>query len=194
MGSSNSSSSSSPTQLIHPLTSPIPVDLFVSKKRLSLNLKFNDACGNLVFRVADNHHQQTNHDRVLLDADDNPLIFIDRNTQGGWEGFGSEGQLIFKVEKKFVSKLWKGEIELEVFPVSNGVAAAAKDDEDVIKVKGSPFHRSCTIYRGNSIMAQTSLLYKLGKLTTGRRKFRVTMFPGLVDQALIVALIVIFFD
>lgn len=83
---------------------------------------------------------------------------------------------------------------MEVFPVSNGVAAAVKDAEDVIKVKGSPFHRSCTIYRGNSIMAQTSLLYKLGKLTTGRRKFRVTMFPGLVDQALIVALIVIFFD
>ncbi|KAI3841406.1 hypothetical protein MKX03_000033 [Papaver bracteatum] len=137
MGSSNSSSS--PTQLIHPLTSLIPIDLFVSKKRLSLNLKFNDACGNLVFRVDDNHHQQSNHDRVLLDADDNPLIFINRNTQ---------------VEKKFVSKLWKGEIELEVFPVSNGVAAAAKDDEDVIKVKGSPFHRSCTIYRGNSIMAQ----------------------------------------
>ncbi|KAI3891811.1 hypothetical protein MKX03_008437 [Papaver bracteatum] len=101
---------------------------------------------------------------------------------------------MFKVEKKFVSKLWKEEIELEVFPVSNGVAVAAKDGEDVIKVKGSPFHRSCTIYRGNSIMAQMSLLYKLGKLTTGRIKFRVTMFPRLVDQALIVALIVIFFD
>ncbi|XP_026384616.1 protein LURP-one-related 7-like [Papaver somniferum] len=177
MGSSNLSSS--PTQLIHPLTSPIPVDLFVSKKRLSLNLKFNDACGNLVFRVDDNHYSVYSNSG--------------RDTGGGWEGFGSEGQLIFKVEKKFVSK-WKGEIELEVFPVSNGVAAAAKDAEDVIKVKGSPFHRSCTIYRGNSIMAQTSLLYKLGKLTTGRRKFRVTMFPGLVDQALIVALIVIFFD
>ncbi|MCL7025133.1 hypothetical protein MKW94_009306 [Papaver nudicaule] len=186
------SSSSSPSPLIHPLTSPIPVDLFVSKKRLSLNLKFNDACGNLVFRVDD--QQPTNHDRVLLDANNNPLIFIDRNTHGGWEGFGSGGELIFKVEKKFVSKLWKGEIELDVYQVSNGGAASAKDAGDVIKVKGSPFHRSCTIYRGNSIMAQTSLLYKLGKLTTGRRKFRVTMFPGLVDQALIVSLIVIFFD
>ncbi|KAI3936417.1 hypothetical protein MKW98_000691 [Papaver atlanticum] len=157
MGSSNSYSS--PTQLIHPLTSPIPVDIFVSKNRSSLNLKFNDACGNLVFRVDDNHHQQTNQDRVLLDADENPLIFIDRNTRGGWEGFGSEGKSIFKVEKKFVSKF-------------NGVAVTAKDAEDVIKVKGSPFHRSCTIYRGNSIMAQALI----------------------VDQALIVALIVIFFE
>ncbi|MCL7039556.1 hypothetical protein MKW94_011984 [Papaver nudicaule] len=172
------SSSSSPSPLIHPLTSPIPVDLFVSKKRFKSK-------------------SQIQRRLVLLDANNNPLIFIDRNTKGGWEGFGSGGELIFKVEKKFASKLWKGEIELDVYQVSSGgaaSAAAAKDAGDVIKVKGSPFHRSCTIYRGNSIMAQTSLLYKLGKLTTGRRKFRVTMFPGLVDQALIVSLIVIFFD
>ncbi|KAI3974247.1 hypothetical protein MKX01_030916 [Papaver californicum] len=142
------SSNSSPTPLIHPLISPIPIDLFVLKKSLSLNLKFNDAC-------------------VLLDADDNPLIFIGRNIQGGWEGFGGGGELIFKVEKKFVSQF-------------NGVVAAAKDAEDVIKVKESPFHRSCTIYKGNSIMAQTSLLYKLGKLTTGRKKFRVTCFLDLL--------------
>ncbi|XP_026433307.1 probable serine/threonine-protein kinase WNK9 [Papaver somniferum] len=62
---------------------------------------------------------------------------------------------------------------------------------------------SKTVYKGfdeyegievawNQVKA--SLFYKLGKLTTGRRKLRVTMFAGLVDQALIVALIVIFFD
>ncbi|OVA17233.1 LURP1-like domain [Macleaya cordata] len=177
--------------------SPIPVDLFISKKRLTLNLKFNDACGNLVFRV---ENSTSRDDIVLRDANGNPLIFINR-TDGGWEGFrGESRELIFRVEKKRPQSSRRR--ELEIFLVGDYINRNNNNREeedsiksaDLIKAIGCPFHRSCTIYRGNSIIAQTSLLYKLRKVIVGRRKFRLTFFPGLVDQALIVALIVIFLD
>lgn len=41
---------------------------------------------------------------------------------------------------------------------------------------------------------QTSLMYKLGKAFVGRCKFRLTIFPGSGDHAVVMALIVIFFD
>lgn len=40
---------------------------------------------------------------------------------------------------------------------------------------------------------QTSAMYKLGKPIVGRRKFRLTIYPG-IDHSFVVALLVIFFD
>ena len=40
---------------------------------------------------------------------------------------------------------------------------------------------------------QTSLMHKLGQIYVRRSKFQLTMFPGFVDPALIVALVVILF-
>jgi hypothetical protein len=60
---------------------------------------------------------------------------------GSWEGFkGDEHQkdLIFRVQ-------WKGKAELEVF---------LGDSASELRLKGSTFQKSCTIYKGNEILAQ----------------------------------------
>lgn len=42
------------------------------------------------------------------------------------------------------------------------------------------------------VLMQTSLMYKLHQVFAKRGKFRLTVFPGSVDHAFIVALVVIF--
>ncbi|KAL7173065.1 hypothetical protein ACSBR2_032521 [Camellia fascicularis] len=171
------------------------IDLFVSKKRHGVTrgggLRFKDSSGNLVFRVERQSHKSALK-RVLFDASGNPLIYIHRNQNGSWQGFkrdNSEEVMIFRVERT-LNALFR--TELDVFPVGENGEESKSD----FKMKGSPFHRSCTIYSGNSIMAQTSLMYKLGiqKVLVPRHRFRLTIFPGFVDHAFVVALIVIFFD
>ncbi|CAL5424664.1 unnamed protein product [Camellia sinensis] len=173
----------------------IAIDLFVSKKRHGVTrgggLRFKDSSGNLVFRVERQSHKSALK-RVLFDASGNPLIYIHRNQNGSWQGFkrdNSEEVMIFRVERT-LNALFR--TELDVFPVGENGEESKSD----FKMKGSPFHRSCTIYSGNSIMAQTSLMYKLGiqKVLVPRHRFRLTIFPGFVDHAFVVALIVIFFD
>lgn len=165
----------------YPVNVPIPVDLFVSKKHPGLtrgDLGFADASGNIVFKV---NRKSSNKRVLLLDSEGNPLISMNRHHKGSWEGFkGDEDQkdLIFRVQRK-------GKTELEVFLV---------DSASELKLKGSAFQKSCTIYKGNEILAQTSLMYKLRQLFVGRNKFRLTIFPGFVDQALVAALIVIFLN
>ncbi|KAM3740019.1 hypothetical protein ACB098_08G067800 [Castanea mollissima] len=50
--------------------------------------------------------------------------------------------------------------ELEVFLVGEN----GEDSAFTLKVKGCSFQKSCTIYRGNNFVAQTSLMYKLRQL------------------------------
>ncbi|KAJ6885076.1 LOW QUALITY PROTEIN: hypothetical protein NC652_031933 [Populus alba x Populus x berolinensis] len=96
-----------------------------------------------------------------------------------WQGFkggdNRDKNLIFRV-KRTVKKLAR--TELEVFLVG--------------EVKSFPFQRSCTIYRGDSIVAQTSLIYKFRQIYARRSKFLLTIFPGSVCHCLIVSLIIIF--
>ncbi|KAM7522006.1 hypothetical protein LguiA_011908 [Lonicera macranthoides] len=173
----------------------IPIDLFVSKKDRGLvgdrggTIRFIDSSANLVFNVL----PQSHHNRLLVDSSANPLISIRRDQNGCWQGFtgddSREENFLFRVERT-VHTLSR--TECEVFLV-NGDLEGMKSD---FKMKGCPFQRSCTIYSGNSIVAQTSLMYKLGmqKVFVPRNRFRLTIFPGVVDHALVVALIVIFFD
>ena len=44
------------------------------------------------------------------------------------------------------------------------------------------------------VLMQTSLMYKLRQLYAKRNKFRLTIFPGSDDHALVAALVVIFLD
>ncbi|KAK3024365.1 hypothetical protein RJ639_043269, partial [Escallonia herrerae] len=112
---------------------------------------------------------------------------------GPWQGFKGDNSggkdLIFRVERTlntFTST------EFEVFLVNEKI----EDSKYDFKIKGCPLQRSCTIYRGNSIVAQTSLMYKIGlrKPFVPRSRFRLTIFPEFVDHSLIVAFIVIYFD
>ncbi|CAK9186475.1 unnamed protein product [Ilex paraguariensis] len=173
----------------------IPVDLFVSKKYDGGNFGFADSSGNLVFRVdrqSDKSTDVPHRNHVLLDASGNSLMSIRRNHNGSWQGFkgdNSKEDLIFRVERT-INTLSKTEFDVFL------AAEKCEDSNSDFKMKGSPFQRSCTIYKGNSIVAQTSRMYKLGfqNIWVSRLRFRLTIFPGFVDHALIVALIVIFFD
>ncbi|XWS74418.1 hypothetical protein CRYUN_Cryun02cG0214300 [Craigia yunnanensis] len=177
---------------IHPSNLPIPVDLFVSKKHPGLPrgvLGFADSSGKIVFRVNRQSSKSSSDDKmVLLDSAGNPLISIYRLLDGSWQGFkGNDGEkdLIFKVQR-ILNKFTR--TELEVFLVAENQEELTCD----FKVKGCHFQRSCTIYKGDSIVAQTNLMHKLRQIYVRRSKFRLTMFPGSVDPALVVALVVIF--
>ena len=68
-------------------------------------------------------------------------------------GEDNQKQCIFRVQRT-VNKLTR--TELEVFLVGeNGEDSASK-----LKVKGCPFQKSCTIYRGNDIVAQVQIIDK----------------------------------
>lgn len=79
-------------------------------------------------------------------------LYGDTSSQGGaWQGYRGEGlewkDLIFRVERTLHSRL---RTELEVFFGGENSEGPVPD----FRVKGSPFHRSCIIYRGDSIAAQ----------------------------------------
>ncbi|KAM0064321.1 putative tubby-like protein [Helianthus debilis subsp. tardiflorus] len=172
----------------------VPIDLFVSKTKLHItssafNLKFTDSSSNLVFSVdrPPPPRSDLRFNRLLSDSSGNPLIFISHNQKAAsWEGFSAQGNhpLLFRVERTTKSFT---RVEFQVF-LNN-------QNSDDFKMRGSPFYRSCTIYKGDSIVAQTSLMYKLGiqKALVPRNRFRLTIFPGYADHAFIVALTVIFF-
>ncbi|XP_077245671.1 LURP-one-like protein (DUF567) [Tasmannia lanceolata] len=177
--------------LVSQVNLQIPIDLIISKGNLGLtrgDISIMDANGNLVFKVS-TRFSSSNSTRVLLDALKNPLISIYSN-QGGWQGFRGESRewkdLIFRVERTLHSRL---RTELEAFLVGENLGELRSD----FRLKGSPFQRSCTIYKGNSIAAQANPMYRLGKVLVARHKFRLTIYPGF-DHAVIVALLVIFFD
>ncbi|GAA0185562.1 hypothetical protein LIER_32850 [Lithospermum erythrorhizon] len=170
----------------------IPYDVFVTKKHhLFPNrgyLMFTDSFGNLVYRV---EPQQTN--KLLLDASGNCLISLHHLQRGSWKGFqrsDSSNELFFRVERT-VNELTRTEFEIFLVGGEHG-----KDSKTNFKMKGSPFKRSCTIYKDNSIVAETSLMYKLGmkKIFVPRTRFRVTLFPVFADHPLVVALLIIFFN
>ncbi|KAJ4972139.1 hypothetical protein NE237_005238 [Protea cynaroides] len=186
--------SASASSIGYPPISHVAIDLFIRKKRQDLKrgkLTITDSSDNLVFRVDGKSSKSTPRPRrLLLDDSGNPIFAI-FPYDGGWQVFrGESGEwkdLVFRVQRTYSSLLIT---ELEVFLLDENWGDSTSD----FKVKGCPFQRSCTIYKRNAIVAETSLLYKLRKIIVGRRRFKLTIFPGFVDHALIVALVVIFFD
>ncbi|GAV58651.1 Tub_2 domain-containing protein [Cephalotus follicularis] len=183
---------------IFPANVPIPVDLFVSKNHSGIprgDIRFGDSSDHIVYRV---HRESSKSSplkqKVVFDSTGNPLFSIYRRHGGDWQGFKGDGReekdLIFRVQRTLKTF---NRIELEVFFVG-GQDFGDNSKPDLIKVKGCPFQRSCTIYKGDSIVAQTSLMYKLNQIYARRSRFRVTIFPGSIDHALVVAFVVIFFD
>ncbi|KAK1391041.1 hypothetical protein POM88_019219 [Heracleum sosnowskyi] len=175
----------------------IPIDYFVTRQKKNKggsvtvskrNLRFVDASGNLAFTTSSGPVKTT---RLLLDASANQLFSLRRINSKSWQGFMRDAngveELIFRSQK--IQDTFN-KTEFDVFLVNEDCEQSSPD----LKIKGHPFHRACTIYKGNSIVAQTNLMYKLWDAYVPRNKFRLTVFPGLVNRALVVALIVIFFD
>ncbi|GLT80700.1 hypothetical protein SLA2020_521250 [Shorea laevis] len=178
----------------YPTNLPIAVDLFVSKKHPGLPhgvLGFADSTGKILFTVnRPSSKSSSTTKKLLLDSAGNPLISVCRHQGGSWEGFrgdDADNNLLFRVER---TRNQFTRTELEVF--LDGVNR--EDSSPDFKVRGCPFQKSCFIYRGDSIVAQTSLMYKLHQIYAGRSKFRVTLFPGSNDVDLLLALVVIFLD
>ncbi|CAN0903789.1 Protein LURP-one-related 7 [Linum grandiflorum] len=163
----------SPPLVAHEAASQIPVDLFVSKKHPGVpqgNLGFADSSGNVLFRVArlpsPKARNSRHSKRLILDSSGSPLISLHRLDKGSWEGFeggeDAEKEMLFRV-RRTVNKLCR--TEFEVFLSSQD---QSKPD------------------------FKTSLMYKLHEVHASRSKFRLTVFPGSIDHALVVALVVIF--
>ncbi|KAK2652873.1 hypothetical protein Ddye_012729 [Dipteronia dyeriana] len=180
----------------YPLNLPIPVDLFASKKHPGLTrgeIGFADSSGDVVFRVFKRHSSSSSSSskRLLVDSSGNSLVSVYHQHKGQWLGFkgdsSEEKDLIFRV-KRTLNTLTR--TEFAVFLVGENRGDTASE----FQMKGCPFQKSCTIYRSDSIVAQTSLMYKLRQIFVRRKKFRLTIFPGSVDTAFIVALVIIFFD
>ncbi|XP_047317557.1 protein LURP-one-related 7 isoform X2 [Impatiens glandulifera] len=177
-------------------SSHISIDLFVSKKHIGGGLRFTDASSCLVFQVQKLPSPGSEHRRVLIDAAGNPLICLHHDKDGSWKGYKGNGS----EEKDMIFKVWMTvnsfshkEFKVSIIGDENG---SGSDSESGFRMKGSQFHRSFMVYNQNSIVAQSSLMHKLGigKHFIPRSKFRLTIFPGFKDQApLIVALTVIFF-
>ncbi|KAK8990627.1 hypothetical protein V6N11_009319 [Hibiscus sabdariffa] len=177
---------------IYPANTPIPIDLFVPKKHPDLPrgvLGFADSSGNIVYKINRQCSKSSSCDKaVLLDSAGNPLLSLYSHHDGSWQGFkGDDGEkdLIFKVQRILTKST---RTELEVFLVAENQGELTCD----FKVIGCHFQRSSTIYKGDSIVAQTSLMHKLRQIYVSRSKFRLTIFPGSVDPSLVVALVVIF--
>ncbi|KAK9167997.1 hypothetical protein Syun_000137 [Stephania yunnanensis] len=127
-----------------PLIAQIPVDLFVSRKRSGLtrgDLTFRDPSDNIVFAVDDRSSS-----RVILDRTGLSIISIARNPNGVWSGSRVDGgetkDPIFTAEKRLHRPRSRKEVDVVVVGGCE------------FKIRGSPFQRSCTIYRGDSVVAQ----------------------------------------
>ncbi|CAA7389313.1 unnamed protein product [Spirodela intermedia] len=177
---------------IFPSAWEIPVDFTVRKGLPGLTkgeMTIHDAYDNLRFQV---HSRLFNSSpwrvKTLLDASGNTLITC-VNRQGGWEGFRGNSldfkDAIFTAHKTVTSPF---DAELKVFLMDGSLAQRRL----AFRVKGSPFQRSCTIYKENSVVAQANPNFKLGKVIYSRHKFRLTVYPR-IDHALVAAILVIFF-
>ncbi|TYI34838.1 hypothetical protein ES332_A03G037100v1 [Gossypium tomentosum] len=143
---------------VYPANTPIPFDLFVSKKHRALPrgvLGFADSSGNIVFKVnrQDSKSSFSHAKASLLDSAGNPLISLYPHNDGSWQGFKGDGgdkDLIFKVQR-VLTKFTRTELEVFLVSENQGQGELTCD----LKVIGCHFQRSCTIYKDQSY-AQTS--------------------------------------
>uniref|UniRef100_R7W0C8 Uncharacterized protein n=1 Tax=Aegilops tauschii TaxID=37682 RepID=R7W0C8_AEGTA len=177
----------------------VPVDLTVVKKLLGGggDLAVHDASGGLAFRVtaADGCGRRCGG-RALLDASGSTLVTArtselrkvsaSREFRTEYKHFVSNiiHPLFIELPKRLIFRN-RDRKEVHVFVPPRSTSEEQKPSYILV---GNPSRRACTIIRGNSIVAQTNLPYKLNKAVYSRRKFRVTIYPG-NDNILIMAMV-----
>ncbi|KAM5560609.1 protein LURP-one-related 15 [Rosa sericea] len=169
--------------------SPYPVDLGIIRQVLSGNFSVKDVNGNIVFKVK-GAFLSLRERRVLVWESHCHSSKFKRSTHHRWEVYRGDStdsrNLVFSVKKSSVVQL---RTNLHVF-LANNKGEYAPD----FKVKGSWFEQSCVVYSGKSkssnIFAEMHKKHTVTSVLFGKDNFMVTVYPG-VDQALIVALIVI---
>ncbi|RAL43347.1 hypothetical protein DM860_012488 [Cuscuta australis] len=176
----------------------IPFDLFVLKKHNALcgdgTFHFTDSFSNLLFEVESGSSESSSdphYQKLIIDAAGDTLVNVVRVSKGKWEVFkgnsSEDNELMFKVER-ITNTITEKEFEVFIADENN------EDRKTDLRMKGCPFKRSCTIYKGNSIMAQSSRMYTIGfqNQFVPRNRFRITLFPGPCDLLLVISLFVVF--
>ncbi|RCV18224.1 hypothetical protein SETIT_3G282800v2 [Setaria italica] len=166
--------------------SVVPVDFTVFKK--GTEMAMHDATGRLAFRIAGGGGGDGG--TALFDGTGGVLVTVRTSGQGEWQAFSGNSMehrhIIFTAKVMSASSSRK-EVHVFIPPISS-----FEGSKPIYRLLGSTFRRACTIIKGDSIVAQTNLLYKLKKTLYSRRKFRVTIYPG-NDNILIMAMIMTFF-
>ncbi|KAL5229676.1 hypothetical protein ABZP36_028452 [Zizania latifolia] len=171
----------------------VPVDFTVVKKRLGGGggMEARDASGSLAFRFAA-AAAAAGGGRSLLNAAGGVLVTVrSSEVRGEWQAFRGNSleykDIIYMAKVISVSSNQK-EVHVFMQPRSN-----FEDIKLSYRLIGNTSQRACTIIRGDSIVSQTSLLYKLKKVFYSRRKFRVTIYPG-NDSTLVMAMVMTFLE
>ncbi|WRX19838.1 LURP-one-related - like 9 [Theobroma cacao] len=154
---------------------PYPVELKIQQKVFTLaenNVDVTDANGSLIFKVKGKLFSIRDR-RVLLDAAGNPLILT---VHRRWQVFrgenNSSNDLLFSTT-------------LDVFLASN-TGESVPD----FRIKGGWHESGCTIYAGETMIAQMHRKHSLQTVVFDTDNFGVTACPN-VDFAFIVTLVVI---
>ncbi|PKA67241.1 Protein LURP-one-related 15 [Apostasia shenzhenica] len=144
---------------IFPATWEIPTDYTVRKRGFGLkggDFKVFDAYRNLIYEIHGRSFSSSPRRVVtLLDACETPLITA-AHLDDGWQGFRGYSwelnDLLFTVYKTAYST-FKTELEISL------LAENLEDQKSKFILRGSPFQRSCTIYSGDSIIAQVATYF-----------------------------------
>ncbi|XP_062181031.1 protein LURP-one-related 7-like [Phragmites australis] len=166
----------------------VPVDFTVVKK--GPEMAMHDATGRLAFRVAAAAGGGHGGGRALLDAVGGTLVTVRSRSEGEWQAFS--GNSLEQRDIIFTAKVISASSSQKEVHVFIPPRSTFEDPKPSYRLIGSTFRRACTIIKGNSIVVQTNLLYKLKKAIYSRRKFRVTIYPG-NDNILIMSMIITFF-
>ncbi|EPS67691.1 hypothetical protein M569_07086, partial [Genlisea aurea] len=179
----------------------IPVDLFVTK-RLGFHggLRFTDSNGNLVYYTVKKSVGKTDDyfkRKLLLDSSGNELVSLDRKGGGSWRGECKTDEQQQQPIFFFTTERTANEFNRSEFKII--VKDSNREEMSEFEMRGSPLKRACTIYKHDSIVAETSLMYRIGvgKLFVPRSRFRVTLFPGFhqsLSSSLVAAFVVLYFD
>ncbi|XP_078437961.1 protein LURP-one-related 15-like [Wolffia australiana] len=193
MSKPNNSSSALPISVVSSeFCSPNHVDIFIQQKFFSGTGKYytvEDASNKVLFQVKKEIFSLRGR-QTLQDASLRPILTMQRkfctahSTWKVFRGDGTEdGDLLFIAKRSRVMQL---KTTLNVFLAENTCATVPD-----FKLKGSYCDRSCIIYSGDSstIVAEMKKHRKLKDMILGKES--VTILPN-VDQALIVALIILY--
>ncbi|MED6161770.1 hypothetical protein PIB30_063877 [Stylosanthes scabra] len=157
---------------------------------LKQHYKVKDVNGNLLLQV-DGSSLSIHKKRVMRDAQGSPILIMQEKVKvlslrHRWtihRGKSSDDKdVIFGVKRSHPLDM---KPRLDVFMPGN-------TDEDVsnFQVVGSHTEKSCTIYKGETIIAQVSDVFPRRNFSKWKESYRVKINAG-VDYAFIVALLVI---
>ncbi|KAK6279603.1 hypothetical protein POUND7_019870 [Theobroma cacao] len=170
---------------------PYPVELKIQQKIFTLaenNFDVTDVNGSLIFKVKGKLFSIRDR-RILLDAVGNPLVSLKQKiltVHRRWQVFRGESNssddLLFSVKKSSFLQL---KTTLDVFLASN-----TSESVPDFRIKGGWHESGCTIYAGETIIAQMHRKHSFQTVVFDTDNFGVTACPN-VDYAFIVTLVVI---